>query len=130
MQECRALQDILSLYENALGQKLNAEKTSLFFSSNTPEATKQEIQNALGVQNMNQLEKYLGLPPLIGRSKRKAFDEIKNKVRKKMGGVERKTPLLGRERSPYKGSGSGHPHLCHECVQVTQFSVFINQFHA
>jgi hypothetical protein len=49
MQECRALKDILSLYENALGQKLNAEKTSLFFSSNTPKATKQEIQNVLGV---------------------------------------------------------------------------------
>ena len=90
MQECRALQDILSLYENALGQKLNAEKTSLFFSSNTLEATKQEIQNALGVQNMNQLEKYLRLPPLIGRSKRKAFDEIKNKVRKKVGGWKEK----------------------------------------
>ncbi len=116
MQECRALKDILSLYENALGQKLNAEKTSLFFSSNTPEATKQEIQNVLGVQSMNQLEKYLGLPPLIGRSKRKVFDEIKNRIRKKVGGVERKTHLSSRQRSPYKGSGSGHPHLCHECV--------------
>jgi hypothetical protein len=42
------------------------EKTSLFFSANTPEAVKEEIQTEMGVLSMNQMEKYLGLPPIIG----------------------------------------------------------------
>uniref|UniRef100_A0A2N9G3M1 Reverse transcriptase domain-containing protein n=1 Tax=Fagus sylvatica TaxID=28930 RepID=A0A2N9G3M1_FAGSY len=65
IEECRALREILKLYEDASGQKLNMEKTSLFFSANTPEAVKEEIQTEMGVLSMNQMEKYLGLPPII-----------------------------------------------------------------
>ena len=66
------------------------EKTSLFFSANTPEAVKEEIQTEMGVLSMNQMEKYLGLPPIIGKSKRKAFEEIKNKIWRKVGGWKEK----------------------------------------
>uniref|UniRef100_A0A2N9JBI5 CCHC-type domain-containing protein n=1 Tax=Fagus sylvatica TaxID=28930 RepID=A0A2N9JBI5_FAGSY len=90
IEECRALREILKLYEDASGQKLNMEKTSLFFSANTPEAVKEEIQTEMGVLSMNQMEKYLGLPPIIGKSKRKAFEEIKNKIWQKVGGWKEK----------------------------------------
>lgn len=33
-----------------------------------------------GVQKFHQYEKYLGLPPLVGRAKTKAFSDIKHKV--------------------------------------------------
>ena len=66
------------------------EKTSLFFSANTLEAVKEEIQIEMGVLSMNQMEKYLGLPPIIGKSKRKAFEEIKNKIWRKVGGWKEK----------------------------------------
>ena len=41
-QECHALLSILNRYEEALGQKINTDKSSIFFSSNTP----QELRKA------------------------------------------------------------------------------------
>ena len=43
MSDLDAIQSILSLYEQALGQKLNREKTSVFFSKSTPRG--EEIRN-------------------------------------------------------------------------------------
>ncbi len=34
--DCEALHNLLLLYEKASGQKINGEKTALFFSKNTP----------------------------------------------------------------------------------------------
>uniref|UniRef100_A0A2N9I4S0 Reverse transcriptase zinc-binding domain-containing protein n=1 Tax=Fagus sylvatica TaxID=28930 RepID=A0A2N9I4S0_FAGSY len=90
VEECQVLKDVLKLYEDASGQKLNMEKTSLFFSSNTSDTVKEEIQSRLGARGTNQLEKYLGLPPIIGRSKRKAFEDIKSRIGRKVGGWKEK----------------------------------------
>lgn len=45
-----------------------------------------EILELWGVQHSQQFEKYLGLPPLVGRSKYKAFSDIKHKVWKQLQG--------------------------------------------
>ena len=42
------------------------------------------IQAALGVPMVKQYEKYLGLPSFIGRKKKDSFDNIKQKVWKKL----------------------------------------------
>ena len=47
-QECQQLIEILSLYEAASGQKINADKSSVFFSANTMEEKKNEILEILG----------------------------------------------------------------------------------
>ena len=75
---------ILEIYENAFGQHLNKEKTSLFFSHNTPEAKKQEILALSGIPSTQSYDHYLGLPTLIGRSKTKAFASIKDRVWKRL----------------------------------------------
>lgn len=45
------LQDILLLYEQASGQKLNREKTYIFFSHNTREEAKEHILAVAGVNS-------------------------------------------------------------------------------
>ena len=60
---------ILSDYEAALGQKIDHNKSSVFFSPNTSSATKDEILNILGPMQDSRHKKYLGLPSLIGKSK-------------------------------------------------------------
>ena len=35
-EECQKILDILAIYERGSGQKINREKTNIFFSSNTP----------------------------------------------------------------------------------------------
>ena len=49
IQECNHTQDILLEYEAASGQKLNKDKTTLFFSKTTSPNTQESIINLLGV---------------------------------------------------------------------------------
>ena len=67
MEECHTFISLLDTYEKALGQKLNYEKTSIFFSTNTPQSTCQFICNALRTTSSGDLGKSLSLPPIIGR---------------------------------------------------------------
>ena len=84
MEECDSLQRILQVYERALGQQLNRAKTSLFFSSNTNPSVQEEIKQRFGAQVIGQHEKYLGLPSLVGRKRRNTFNDIKEKLVKKL----------------------------------------------
>ena len=84
MEECDSLQRILQVYERALGQQLNRAKTSLFFSSNTNPSVQEEIKQRFGAQVIKQHEKYLDLPSLVGRKRRNTFNDIKEKLVKKL----------------------------------------------
>ena len=54
--ECRKIMGILETYEGASGQKVNKSKTAIFFSKSIGEATKQEIKEALGIQEIAHFE--------------------------------------------------------------------------
>ena len=71
---------ILEDYERESGQKLNKDKTSLFFSKNATEEVKEAMKEMFGAQIIHQHERYLGLPPLVGRGKKKAFNRINDQV--------------------------------------------------
>ena len=73
MQECQTIQSLLACYEKASGQLLNMHKTSLFFSKSTLPDTLNQIKASLGVQEVKQCKKYLGLPTLIGKKKESKF---------------------------------------------------------
>ena len=87
---------MLNKYEEALGQKLNRSKTSLFFSKSVPEEVKHGIKVTLEVPEIMQYEKYLGLPSLVGKGKKASFNYIKEKVWRKLQGWEAK--LLSQAR--------------------------------
>ena len=86
MQECHNLQDILRIYERASGQQINQDKTTLFFSSSTPEVNQNEIKDALGLPVIRQYENYLGLPSMVGRAKYQSFNHLKERVWRKIQG--------------------------------------------
>ena len=73
-QECGNVLKILAEYEEVLGQKINKQKTSLFFSKSTKADVKEEIKNMLGVNEIRSYERYLGLPSLVGRGKKASFN--------------------------------------------------------
>ena len=70
LEECHLLRSTLMEYEEALGQKVNTDKSSIFFSPNIAQATRDEIFNILGPIQNSRHTKYLGLPSLIGKSKK------------------------------------------------------------
>ena len=78
------------MYEEVSGQKLNREKTTLFFSKAITEANYQIIKGILGVREIHHYEKYLGLPSLTGRGKKESFNYIKERVWRKLQGWEGK----------------------------------------
>ena len=85
-----ALQRILKVYEEALGQQLNRAKTLLYFNSNTATEDQEEIKARFGAQVIKQHEKYLGLSSLVGRNKKNSFKKIKEKLAKKLAGWKEK----------------------------------------
>ncbi len=98
VQNCEALCNILQIYEEALRQQLNRAKTSLFFTKNTSGTMKNYIKSLFNVPEIKSHEKYLGLPSFIGRSKKAAFNGIKDWVwRKITGWKEKLLSQAGRE---------------------------------
>jgi hypothetical protein len=60
---------ILGVYEAGSGQKLNLDKTSVFFSRNTSQEKRQEILSLSGLSEAHHFDTYLGLLSLIRKSK-------------------------------------------------------------
>lgn len=94
LDEAIRVSQILKEYEWGSGQKLNKEKTSLFFSRNMAKEVQEDVKDLFGAQIIKQHEKYLGLPLLIGKGKKEASNRIKDQVGK--GIVGWKCKLLSR----------------------------------
>ena len=88
--KCQAILHILSVYEKGSGQKINRDKTNIFFSSNTHQDIQVRIQHLLGVPTIRQYERYLGLLVFVGRAKRQGFAYIKERIWKKIQGWKEK----------------------------------------
>jgi hypothetical protein len=74
----------LECYERGSGQRLNKEKTSLFFSRNTEQGIRERIIQLAGVPDSQRYDTYLGLPALVGRSRIREFQGIKDRVHKRV----------------------------------------------
>lgn len=60
--------------------KKNSNKTTLFFNRNVSKSAKDLIKHLLGVLEIKEYEKYLGLPAVVGRNKRVSLNYIKDRV--------------------------------------------------
>ncbi|XP_073367971.1 uncharacterized protein [Aegilops tauschii subsp. strangulata] len=102
-----ALRDILKVYEEASGQKVNLQKSSVFFGKGCGEARKAELLSIIGINTEALNERYLGLPTLVGRSKDGTFKYVKESSAGKVSG--------------WKGQGlSKAPTLTMSCFQLTK----------
>lgn len=90
VQECSVIADIISKYERASGQRVNLEKTDVVFSKNVSAIRRQEIVATLGVNEVAKHEKYLGLPTIIGKSKKVIFAGLKERIWKQIQGWKEK----------------------------------------
>ncbi|KAA3475598.1 reverse transcriptase [Gossypium australe] len=76
--------EILRKYRNNSGQCVNFDKSTVFFSKNTPEIERNLVINILGVRTSNNPERYLGLPNMIGRKKKESFQILKDKMKQRI----------------------------------------------
>lgn len=63
----RRVQEILYVYELASGQKINTKKTEIVFSHNVPANYRNDICLIWSSGHNQRYEKYLAIPPIIGR---------------------------------------------------------------
>ncbi|KAL0340459.1 UNVERIFIED_CONTAM: putative mitochondrial protein [Sesamum radiatum] len=84
---CRATVDaalsileVLRIFGRAAGQEINFNKSSVVFSKNTPSALREGIQGTLQIRVENRHDLYLGLPSVVGKSRRSVFQSIRDRV--------------------------------------------------
>ena len=73
-----------------LVNKLIEIKPPSFSASLLLKKKREHIKQVLGVPEIKQYEKYLGLPSFVGRRKKASFEFIKEKVWRKLQGWEEK----------------------------------------
>ncbi|KAA3482534.1 LINE-1 reverse transcriptase isogeny [Gossypium australe] len=78
------LKRVLREYRKCSGQQVNFDKSTVFFSSNTRAEEKGLVARILGVRSTNDPERYLGLPNMVGRRKKKAFQNLKDRFRQRI----------------------------------------------
>ena len=65
---------------------VNFEKSCINFSPNNSENVKRQTLASFGLKSGRAHDKYLGLPTIVGRNKRRVFGDIKDKVWKWISG--------------------------------------------
>lgn len=95
-EEANEVKQCLTCYEQASGQIVNFHKSSICFSTNTTAQVRELVSNILQVQQTEGFGKYLGLPYVVGRNKRMAFNYIEQKMRHRIGTWQKK--LLSKAR--------------------------------
>jgi hypothetical protein len=70
---------------SGLGQKLNLNQTSIYFSQNTSHERKQEILLLSSLTKAHYIDTYLGLSSFVGKSKMTAFNNITERVSQSLG---------------------------------------------
>ncbi|KAA3482721.1 reverse transcriptase [Gossypium australe] len=78
--------DILKDYESYSGQCVNFGKSTIFYSSNTNEESNVAVSSLLGVKYSSSPEKYLGLPNMVGRGKKEAFQNLLDRIASRIEG--------------------------------------------
>ena len=118
MEDLQAIQHILSLYEWASGQQINRGKTTLFFGKAVMEDKKEEILNFLGVLEIKEYKKYLGLSAVVGKKKKESLNFIKEKVWAKLQGWKEKILSQARREILLKAVVQAIPTFAMSCFKL------------
>ncbi|CAN1161423.1 Putative ribonuclease H protein At1g65750, partial [Linum perenne] len=80
--EAQDIMGVLSTYGQCTGQEINPEKSSIFFSANTPNSLREDITSELGFASLACHSKYLGVPTDWGRSRKETFSFLIQRMEK------------------------------------------------
>lgn len=84
--QAQIVQQCLHWFCSSSGQKVNNEKTRVFFSANVHNHRRQEISDILGFSRTNDLGKYLGVPIHHGRVTKQTYHFLLDKATQRLSG--------------------------------------------
>lgn len=111
---------MLNKYEKLSGQSVNFQKSGVFFSTNVSHPKRNELPAILEVSNDLSTSKYLGLPSLVGRSKKRVFGFVKDKVWRKIQGWKSKPILCAGKSVLIKNVAHSIPSYCMSCFLLPE----------
>ncbi|KAM5582252.1 hypothetical protein ABKV19_002583, partial [Rosa sericea] len=120
MEECLVLKNIFKQYEEASGQCINYQKSSVAFSKNVDRATQDVLAASLDVERVDKHDKYLGLPVEISYSKSEAFDYLTERVRKRTRGWREKMLSAAGKEVMIKAVTQSIPTYVMSCFELPQ----------
>lgn len=116
--EANCVKGVLEDYAAVSGQAVNFMKSGVSYSSNVRRDKQAEISAILGVHNDITSSNYLGLPSLIGRSKKRVFDFLKERVIKRIEGWKAKPISRAEKEVLIKNVAQTLPFYCMMCFML------------
>jgi hypothetical protein len=82
-----SLKNTLKVYCDGSGQKINLEKSSIFFGRHCSDQVKNHVKAKMEVQSEVLNDFYVGMPTSIGRSPSATFKFLLDKIWKHINGI-------------------------------------------
>lgn len=95
--QANVINDCLTRFCLASGQKISCSKSRVYFSSNVSNEEKAAVSEALNIESTNDLGMYLGMPTLTSRVTKDTFQHLCEKIDRRLTGWKTKyLSLAGR----------------------------------
>lgn len=104
--------DALDCFYSISRQKINKNKSRIYFSSNAVASKKEELCDIMGMRSTLNLGKYLGFPLKQLGSSSQDYNFVIERVQAKLAGWKRTSPFFCWESRPHPICANHHPFLC------------------
>ena len=91
VEQANIMMQCLNKFCAASGSKVNVAKSRIFFSRNTDAGTREAVCGEVGMEETDDLGAYLGVPLINGRSSKREYQFLVEKVNGKLAGWRAKT---------------------------------------
>ncbi|XP_057432075.1 uncharacterized protein LOC130724818 [Lotus japonicus] len=119
-EEADCILKVIKLYEQTSGQLVNMDKSEISFSRNVISTVKVLIQERMGVKAVEIHDKYLGLPTVIGRSKKAIFARVQERVWRKLQDWKGKTLSKAGKEVLLKSVAQSIPTYVMSCFKIPE----------
>lgn len=110
---------VLSHFHSLSGQKVNPEKSKIYFSRNASDETRETILNALNMAESNDLGTYLGFPLTDKRPSRAQLDPIIRKLQKRLAGWKTNYLSKAGRATLIKATLNAIPSYSMQCIHLS-----------
>ncbi|GAA0144627.1 hypothetical protein LIER_05023 [Lithospermum erythrorhizon] len=119
-EEGRELMKILEMYEVASGQRVNVGRSSINFEPQVIPEVREHLVRIIGIREVQDQGKYLGLPSYIGRTKKAVFAYMVSKVEEKIKGWKGKLLSQAGLEVMIKSVASAIPNFVMNCFKLSK----------
>lgn len=112
------MMNILKVYQESSGQVVSLDKSEVSFSQNVQDEAKDMIHNRMHVKTLTRHAKYLGLPVILGRSKKENFSMVMDRVWKKIKGWKEKVMSRSSKEILIKAVAQAIPNFIMSCYRI------------